>query len=103
MIPMSVGMVMRTCSWRVGRSFRRSAARRGDLPGVVAHDLADLVVGEAGDVLHECSRFRESFGMGPVGTEEEMVDADEVLEQRDVVFVERCDPDVLAECLHRIP
>ena len=75
---------------------RRSSCRRSPRPprpeqleAVVAHDLADLVVVEAVELLGEVERLGQALAVRPVGAEQDPLDADEIGQRVEVLLAVR--------------
>src|SRR3954468_23508279 len=64
---------------------------------VVVHDLLLRSSIEAGDLLLEVERLRETFAVGPVGTEQDAFDTDEVGEDFEVFLAVGRDPHMAAQ------
>ena len=80
----------------------RAAAGPAEPGGVVAHDLADLVVVEALEFVDVGQRVGEALGVGEVGAEEQSLDAEQVAQHHHVVLEVGRDPDVGEELLDRV-
>src|ERR1700685_3268214 len=81
-----------------------SAGPARQLPTVLCHHIVDLVFTEpvSSEVQRKVAWLSQPFRMWPVRTKQNVLCADEVLQLTQIVFVERCNPDVLAELLDRI-
>ncbi len=88
------GNIDRTCSGRP----------EGEHPTVVLHDVTDVFLGEvvAAQVEGEVPGLAEPLGVRPVGSEQQPVHPQHVLQHPHVVLVEGGHPDVLPEGLDRV-
>ena len=69
---------------------------------VATHDLRDVLLGQALELVDEGDRVGHALGVGVVRPEEHPVGAEELDEAHGVLLVERVDVDVALEHLDRV-